>query len=121
MKRCILIVEDDPDLRLYYRLLLQADFLIIESDSASLALEYALACRPFAILMDLNTRGDVNGVEALRAIRSDPLVSSIPVAIVSSCDEVHVIDEALRCGASSYFVKPVAPNEIVEFIHSSLG
>jgi CheY-like chemotaxis protein len=73
--------------------------------------------RPWLILLDLNMpRKD--GREVLRAIKSDPLLKTIPVIILSTSDEPDDIKASYELGASSYITKPGSFDGLVEMMES---
>jgi len=49
----------------------------------------------------------VNGMEVLKAIKSDERTKSIPVIIMTSSKEDSDISESYKLGVNSYVVKPV--------------
>ena len=61
---------------------------------------------PCLILLDLQLPG-TSGLEVLRAIRSDPTTSLLPVVILTSSKEEQDLIEGYRLGANSYIRKPV--------------
>jgi CheY-like chemotaxis protein len=61
--------------------------------------------RPDLILLDLNMPG-MDGCEVLRRIKSDPLVRTIPVLVLSSSDAAKDIEACYGAHANSYIQKP---------------
>jgi len=61
---------------------------------------------PKVILLDLKLP-KVDGLEVLRAIKSDPEARKIPVVVLTSSKEERDIVESYRLGVNSYIVKPV--------------
>ncbi|HLZ28202.1 MAG TPA: response regulator [Chloroflexota bacterium] len=80
----ILIVDDDPDIRLAVTmLLLDAGY---EVDSATNGLEAFAAIRerrPDAVLLDL-TMAVMDGWDFLGAIRADPTLRGVPIGVLSA-------------------------------------
>lgn len=62
--------------------------------------------RPKVILLDLKMP-KLNGLDVLKAIKSDPRTKTIPVIIMTSSKEDTDIEESYRLGVNSYVVKPV--------------
>jgi CheY-like chemotaxis protein len=75
--------------------------------------KYADAPRPGLILLDLNMpRKD--GREALREIKSDPTLRSIPVVILTTSREEEDILRTYDLGANSFVSKPVGFDSLVQ-------
>jgi len=75
--------------------------------------KYADAPRPGLILLDLNMpRKD--GREALREIKNDPALRSIPVVILTTSREEEDILRTYDLGANSFISKPVGFDSLVQ-------
>ncbi|MGC4070291.1 MAG: response regulator [Polyangiaceae bacterium] len=72
------------------------------------------------ILLDWNMP-EMNGIETLRALKSDPIHSPIPVMMVTTESEKHAVVEAIRTGASHYLTKPFAQQDLVLRMMECLG
>ena len=119
----ILLVEDNPrDTELTIRALNWHNIsnnLIALEDGAE-ALDF-LFCKgkyadrtfikqPKVILLDLKLP-KINGLEALKIIKSDPRTKMIPVIMVTSSRQDSDMKTAYDYGANSYVVKPVDFNK----------
>jgi len=69
-------------------------------------LRLANAERPALVMMDLSTPG-TDGREALRQIKADPLLKTIPVVVVTTSANPRDVDYCYQNGANAYHVKPV--------------
>jgi len=77
----------------------------------------SLAPRPGIILLDLNMpRKD--GREALEEIKSDPDTCGIPIVVLTTSKEEIDIVRSYNLGASSFIIKPVTFNGLVEVVKS---
>ncbi len=128
----ILLVEDNPhDAELTIRAIRKRNILNpfhVMKDGAE-ALDF-LFCRgayqerdclklPKVILLDLKLP-KLNGLEVLKAVKSDERTRTIPVVVVTSSREDPDIKTAYALGANSYVVKPVDFGAFLEAM-SSLG
>ena len=71
--------------------------------------EYAnrdASLKPKVILMDLKLP-KIDGIEALRVIRSDERTKRLPVVMLTSSKEEQDIIRSYELGVNSYIVKPV--------------
>lgn len=115
----ILLVEDNAnDAELTLRALRKrnlANRLFVVEDGAE-ALDFVF-CQgkytqreithlPKVVLLDIKLP-KVNGLEVLRAIKTDKRTHTIPVVMVTSSREDPDIQSAYELGANSYVVKPV--------------
>lgn len=128
----ILLVEDNPrDAELTIRALNKhkvSNHLVHVQDGAE-ALDFLFGRgtftgrnteqRPRVVLLDLKLP-KVNGLEVLRAIKSDERLRILPVVVVTSSSEDPDIKTAYELGANSYIVKPVEFDTFVEAM-SHLG
>jgi CheY-like chemotaxis protein len=77
--------------------------------------EHELSPRPGLILLDLNMpRKD--GREALREIRSDPHLRTIPVIVLTTSKEDKEVYRSYDLGANSFITKPVTFEALVEIV-----
>jgi CheY-like chemotaxis protein len=67
------------------------------------------------ILLDLKMP-KISGMEVLEKVKSDPLVKSIPVVILTSSKEDPDIKRCYTLGANSYIVKPVESDNFFQSI-----
>lgn len=69
--------------------------------------------KPGLLLLDLNMpRKD--GREALREIKADPQLKSIPVVVLTTSKAEEDIERAYNLGANSFIVKPVSFDGLVK-------
>lgn len=67
------------------------------------------------VLSDVLMPG-ISGYELCRKIKAHPRGKSVPVVLVTVLNSVEDLQEALRCGADNYIVKPYDPASIVQRI-----
>lgn len=125
--KTILLVEDNPDDEaLTLRALRRNHILneVVVAHDGVEALDYLLcrnahAARPPAnpqlILLDLKLPR-LDGLEVLRALRSDPRTRLQPVVILTSSREEQDILRGYELGANSYICKPVDFDQFMEAV-----
>ena len=80
----VLAVDDNPGIREYLQQLFDSEgFRIITAKDGETALRVAEEVRPQCVLMDLMMPG-IDGSEAIRRLRENPVTSDIPVAVLSA-------------------------------------
>ena len=112
----ILVVDDDPDVRLGLQLRLNAnhyDVVLAGDGVASIA--KARQHMPDLIILDLGLPvGD--GFSVLERLKANDKLSSIPVVVLSGRDRVGNRDRALKAGAKTFLQKPMANDKLLAVI-----
>jgi len=114
----ILLADDQPMLRLGFRLVLDAqeDMEVVgEAGDGAAALRMVTALRPDVVLMDVRMPG-VDGIEATRNIVESAM--STRVLILTTFDLDEYAYAGLRAGASGFLLKDVPPPELLAAIRA---
>jgi CheY-like chemotaxis protein len=70
---------------------------------------------PAVVLLDIKMPR-MDGIEVLRAIRSDPVLKLIPVVMLTSSREEQDLIRCYELGTNAYVVKPLIFLEFVEAV-----
>jgi CheY-like chemotaxis protein len=119
--RDVLVVDDDPDIRsALVSALKEEGYQAMSASNGREALELLriLPTRPSVILMDL-MMPVMNGWEFRVEQLRDPLLSKIPVVVVSARENVS--QEALQVAASGYLKKPFLIQDLMQAIGKFCG
>ena len=108
----VLVVDDDPDLRMLAGMQLGDGFDVIQASDGEECVRKATAQQPDVILLDMMMPG-MNGAEVLTALSSDPLTADIPVIFLSALGTTDDRVKGLDSGAVDYIAKPAEPKELV--------
>ena len=120
MKR-ILYVEDDQINALVMQKLLKNHFEVIHVQDGETCLTLLANGTYELILMDINLgRGKMDGVEALRRIKSNPLTNKIIVIAVTSYALSEDKERFLSEGFDDYLAKPVERQLLIKTINQYL-
>lgn len=92
---------------------------IVEATSGFEALRLLPRERIDLILTDINMP-DINGLELISYLRSNPNYSSIPVFIISTESSLNDMEKGKQLGAAEYVVKPFDPVHLQHLITSYL-
>jgi two-component system, NarL family, response regulator LiaR len=115
----VLIVDDHQVVRQGLRtfLELQEDIQVIgEANDGGMALEMTDRLSPDVVLMDLVMPG-MDGIAATRRIKA--LGTGVKVIALTSFTEDDKVFPAIQAGASSYLLKDVTPDVLVEAIRAA--
>jgi two-component system cell cycle response regulator DivK len=120
-RRRILVVEDNErNLKLVRDVLQFAGYDVILARSGEQGVALARERAPDLVLMDLQLP-TMDGTEALRILRDDPLTREIPVIAVTAFAMKDDRERALRAGFDSYLEKPISvlaiPEQVRGFLH----
>jgi diguanylate cyclase (GGDEF)-like protein len=110
-KPLVLIVDDDPDLRVLANLQLGTSFDVVQAATGEECLEMAHKHKPDVILLDMMMPG-MSGGEVLQALSDDPATKDIPVIFLSALAEQDVRLKAIDEGALDYVTKPANWREL---------
>jgi two-component system KDP operon response regulator KdpE len=113
----VLIVDDDPSVRKFLRLTLQAEnFNVLEAGTAEQALMLMHAAVPDLMILDL-TLPDFDGQQVIQDVR---LTSSLPILVLSARTEEREKIAALENGADDYMSKPFEMQELISHVRLAL-
>lgn len=105
--RQVLVAEDNPiNLHMMKVLLEEKGAEVIEAENGKVALEKIHELEPDLVFLDLRMP-IMNGIEVVRALRSDPRFTDLPVFILSADAVTERRREAEDSGANAYLTKPV--------------
>jgi len=103
----ILIVEDnEKNMKLVRDLLQVKGYQTLESETAEEGIIIAKESQPALILMDIQLPG-MNGIEALKILRADPITEKIPVIAVTASVMTEDSKNIIAAGFNSYQRKPI--------------
>jgi two-component system, response regulator len=122
----ILLVDDDDDCRLLVRDAIsecQGENQVVEVGDGQQALDYLRnaaieGSKPGLIFLDIEMPR-MNGLEALRRIKADPMLKDIPVVMLTGVAEDEHMRRAAEYGANSYTIKPSDASAFLETVMSS--
>ena len=117
LKPTILVIEDEPPLRKFFRVTLESqNYKVVEAAGGEEGLRRASDGPPDLVILDLGLP-DMDGVDLTRRLRE---WSAVPVVVVSARgreqDKVHALD----AGADDYLTKPFGVAELLARVRVAL-
>lgn len=120
-RKTILIVDDDPDVRLGLHIRLNANhYNVVFAGDGMGGVEEARKHNPDLIILDLGLpAGD--GFSVMEQLKADDNLSLIPVIVLSARDLQSNMDRALKAGAKAFLQKPVDNAQLLSAIRTALA
>lgn len=116
----ILIVDDVATNRIVMKVKLSAALYdVVPAASGVEALEIAASGGIDIVIMDMMMPG-MTGAETCRKMRADPAMATIPVILVTACDDREARMEGLSAGADDFLTKPVDELALLARVRSLL-
>jgi two-component system OmpR family response regulator len=122
IRRTVLVVDDDGDLRDVLRLALSGmdGVSVIEAASGEEALGITQRILPDVILMDVKMPG-MGGPAAMATLRAMPGMDAIPVMFLTANPEPVDVERLRALGAAGVVQKPFRPAHLVSELRRTLG
>lgn len=120
--KSILIVEDSTTTRSLIRAVIEelGDFNIVEAPTGFDALKLLPAQDFDLVVTDINM-SDINGLELINFVKSNPRYSNIPLLIVTTERSEEDKKKGMALGATAYVTKPFKALELQDIVKKVLN
>ena len=113
-----LVVDDSKAARLVLQRMLEKHDLAVDTvESAGQALDFLIHRRPDVIFMD-HMMPDMDGFEAIEAIKGNPATATIPIMMYTSKSGELYVSQARALGAIGILPKQVQPAELFRVLEN---
>jgi len=120
MKKTILIIEDNEDIRESTMEILElADYSVLTADNGKLGVELATKHKPDLILCDI-MMPELDGYGVLYLLNKTPDTAAIPFIFLTAKAERVDMRKGMEMGADDYLTKPFDDVELLNAIESRL-
>jgi DNA-binding NtrC family response regulator len=110
IKGSVLVVDDEPNVRLVFRTALEAaGYAVAEAEDGETAIDRLGVLPADIVLLDLQMPG-MGGMEVLRQLRDAH--DQVPVVIVTAHGSIPDAVEAMKLGAIDFLSKPLRPEPL---------
>lgn len=118
----VLVVEDSKAIRSMIRVSLEetGGFFAVEAGNGFEALKTLPSRRFDLIITDINMP-DINGLELISYVKSNPTYRDIPLIIVSTEKTEEDKKRGIALGAAGYVAKPFTKEQLMAMIATVLG
>lgn len=116
----VVIIDDSAFMRMIIRRIIEeiGEYEVIgEASDGQKGIEVVAELHPDIITMDV-VMPNLDGLNALSKIKN--VSPNSKVIMVSSINNINIINEAINKGASDYLAKPVDKNDIIEVFNKVL-
>jgi CheY-like chemotaxis protein len=119
MKKTVLVIEDDPDMRELIGLVLaNSGYRLISAVDGVEAVETCLRDRPDLLLMDLNMPR-MNGIDAIRTLRQKGY--DRPIVVLTASESEQARQDAKCAGCDDFIVKSLDMRDVERIINRHLS
>jgi two-component system, OmpR family, response regulator MtrA len=117
----ILVADDDVDIRelVEFKLTTMGHDIVAVGDGAA-AIEACREEKPDLAVLDVMMPG-VSGLDAIREIRADELLSDLPVILLTARAQESDVETGFDSGADDYITKPFSPRELAARVDALLA
>jgi DNA-binding response OmpR family regulator len=120
MNETILVVDDEPDLRLLVRMTLEGSgYDVAEASTAAEALRLTKELRPGLILLDIRLP-DGEGFDVLRTLRETDEFVDTPIVMMSAHSSPPTLRQAEMIGSHDYLIKPFKYDDLLDVVRKHL-
>lgn len=105
-RKRVLIVEDDPEIRNSFSLIVNSSpkFTVVNTyASCEEAIKHLHTDKPDIVLMDIELPGGMNGIQGTKVIKDK--LPSADIVMVTVYEDSELVFDALKSGASGYITK----------------
>lgn len=118
--KTILIIDDDPTMRLLSRSTLEDSYRIFEAEGGAQALGLLGRIAPDLIILDVLMPGS-DATAICDVIKESPATSKVPILILTAIPEQPNVPWRKFLKAEAYMTKPFEPEALREKVHAMLA
>lgn len=118
----VLVVEDEPENRLFIGLMLRTEgYDVLEAEDGPAAFDVLTREQaPELILLDVMMPG-WNGWQVFEKLRENPSWARIPVVMLTALAQRSDVERAVSLGVDGYLTKPFEPADLIHTIEETLA
>ena len=122
MKKIILVIEDQPEIRKLIRMTMDYDdFEVHEANNGETGLKMVTALRPSVVLLDVMMPGQLDGFQVCERVRANPEIADTPIVMLTARGQQSDMEAGQRAGCTAYLTKPFSPLQLIETVERLTG
>jgi CheY-like chemotaxis protein len=121
-RKKILLIEDNPQTAEFYQEFLSSEYDVDLAADGEIGLQTLSRNAGYysLVLLDIMLPKK-DGVEVLKIRQNDPILSSVPVVLLTNYNEKAVIHECLELGAQACLMKSdITPDKILKIVNNTI-
>jgi len=108
MMKTILIVDDQPELRVFLRLVLEEEgFQCLEANDGEMAIQMLTDDSSVDLVVTDFQMPRMHGLQLLNQLMTHPALKKIPKIFITGENSIHLRHKAFQAGASLVLFKPL--------------
>ncbi len=122
MTKCILVIDDEPDIRDIAKISLEItrQWTVLVASSGQDGVAIAKDKQPDAILLDAKMPG-MDGLTTLKTLHQEQATQAIPVVMLTATNQAELQRQFASAGAKAVVIKPFDPGLLAEQIETALS
>ncbi|MCA0445722.1 MAG: response regulator [Bacteroidetes bacterium] len=117
MKARILVIDDDANIQIILKFMLDKEFEVIQSFNTTEAFQLLKNEPVDLVITDLNLPGE-SGLEFVQRLKSENELSSIPVLVLTGLPSSDKQKKAESFGVADFILKPINRQLLLNRVHS---
>ena len=118
MERILIIDDDKMNMKITQFILDKAGYEVTLAESAFVGIHLLMEHKFDLLLLDIK-KPDMDGIEALKYIRSIPEVANTKVVFLTASNSRDDLTDAVHLGASRFVQKPCLPDELLAVVEEA--
>jgi len=120
-RKKILVVEDDPEIALLLRKVLEKQYAVEHAGDGRAALRVMEhPPQPDLVIADV-MMPQLDGISMVRFMKANPNLKKIPVIFLTAKTSSHDVISGISAGAKHYITKPFKIDDVLKKVQSVIG
>jgi two-component system chemotaxis response regulator CheY len=112
MKKTILVIDDEPAIRLLLNEVLKKDYAIITANDGLDAISWLSEGNKVDLIITDISMPNIDGIDLIKNLRFSTKMRDIPIIVLSANVDEDSQNKAYQNGVFEFFPKPFDPNKL---------